>query len=108
MKKCLSYLFLIPYLVLIFSLFFPYSALAVETEFGPGINNVEEYISAILGKILPLLAGVSLLMIIYAGFLYITSQGNPDRVNLAKDIITGVVTGILLLFLMKILLDQIG
>ena len=85
----------------------PRLALAVETEFGPA-NNITEYVSAILAWVIPLAGGLALLMMIYAGYIYMTSQGNPESVGKAKDIVIGVITGIVLLFLIKVIMDQIG
>lgn len=79
----------------------------VITEFGP-VNNIIDYVNQILKWLLPLIGGLGVLMIIYAGYLYITSQGNPEATGKAKDIIIGVITGIFLLFLIKIILSTIG
>jgi hypothetical protein len=46
-------------------------------------------------------------MLIWAGYLYMTSQGNQDNITSAKDIITGVVLGLLLLFTAEILLKNV-
>lgn len=101
--KNVYYVFLAGLLLLL-----PKVALAdVSTEFGP-VSGVTEYVSKILKWLYPIIGGLALLMIIYAGYLYMTSQGNPDSVNRAKDIIIGVVTGIVLLFLIKVILNQIG
>lgn len=82
-------------------------AVAVETEFGP-VNNLAEYINNILTWLLPIMGGIALLAIIFAGYKYITSQGSPDAISQAKDIIISTVTGLVLLFLIKLILDQIG
>jgi len=102
MKKILAIL-IAGFIILI-----PKTALAVvDTEFGP-VSGVAEYVSNIMAWLLPIVGGLALLMMIYAGYLYMTSQGNPEATGRAKDIIIGVVTGIILLFLIKIILDQIG
>ena len=106
MKKIIPYLTLIPYLILIISLFFPYSALAVQTEFGPAAD-LAEYINKILTPLMVILGSISFLIVIWAGYLYMTSQGNPDKINLAKDLIIGVITGILFLFLIEIIMRQL-
>ncbi len=51
--------------------------------------------------------GVSLvaLMIIYAGFKYVTSQGNPSAINEAKDIIIGALSGFAMLVLIYFILE---
>ena len=79
---------------------------AIATEFGE-VNNLGEYISAILRWLVPAIGGFATLMLIFAGYIYLTSQGNPDAVSRAKDIIIGVIVGILLLFLMELLLTNV-
>ncbi len=83
------------------------TASAVETELGPA-KNLSEYLSNIFNWIIPIVGGLAVLMLIYAGYKYITSQGNPEAISQAKDIIIGVITGIVLLFLIEIILRQIG
>lgn len=53
--------------------------------------------------------GVSLfvLMVIYAGFIYITSQGDSAKLTAAKDRITGAILGYIILVLAAALLNYI-
>ena len=87
--------------------FLPQTALAVSTEFGE-VNNIAEYVNNILDWLLPIVGGIALLAMIFAGYRYITSQGNPEAVGQAKDIIVSTLVGILLLFLIRIILNQVG
>lgn len=88
--------------------FLPKVSLAVKTEVSDNdIPGAPEYISELIRKLMPIIVGISVLMIIYAGYIYTTSQGSPEQTTKAKDIIIGVVTGILLLFLIRVILDQI-
>lgn len=82
---------------------------SVTTDLG-SVNNIGDYINALLNNfVLKILAGLAALMLIYAGYIYLTSQGNPEALTRAKDIIIGVVTGIVLLFIIKlILVNTIG
>ncbi|MBN1168699.1 hypothetical protein JXA63_02295 [Candidatus Woesebacteria bacterium] len=41
--------------------------------------------------------GIALLMIIYSGYLYMTSQGNPQKIQSAKELITAAIGGLLFL-----------
>jgi len=82
-------------------------AAEAKTEFG-NVNNVGEYISLLLPWISGIIGGLAVLMTIYAGYIYITSQGNPEGISQAKDIIIGVVTGIMLLFLINLIIRSIG
>lgn len=47
---------------------------------------------------------LSIIMLIGAGALYATSAGNPDRISLAKKIIIGVLSGLVLIVLARVLL----
>lgn len=72
------------------------------TEFGN--TDFGTYISRILTWLVTVVASLAAMMFIYAGYIYVTSQGNPEGVTQAKDIIIGVITGILLLFLIEVIL----
>lgn len=79
-----------------------------DTDFGDNVTGITDYINRILPEIYGIVAGLAVLMIIYAGYIYMTSQGNPERLGVAKDIIIGVITGIALLFLMGLILGTVG
>ena len=48
------------------------------------------------------------LMIVYAGYIYLTSQGDTSKINTAKEIVTGAILGLLILWLIKLILQFIG
>lgn len=79
----------------------------VTTDLGPA-TNLGDYVNLILDKIIPILGGIAFLVFIAAGYIYMTSQGDQTKVGLAKELIIGTITGILLLFLIGVLKDQIG
>lgn len=82
-------------------------ALAVETDFGDSAN-LGAYVNNAMRIITPTLGSVAFLVFIFAGYIYITSQGDESKVGLAKELILGAITGILLLFLINVLKNQIG
>lgn len=51
---------------------------------------------------------LSMLMIIFAGIKYLTSQGNQNQINDAKDIVTGTLLGFAILVLIKVILHFLG
>ncbi len=71
-------------------------------------TNFADYISKFYSFSLKLGVGLCTLMIIYAGFKYMTSQGNPTIINEAKDITIGSLSGFLLLILTYFVLDTLG
>lgn len=85
----------------------PIAHAQIETEFGPA-SNAAQYLSLILAWLIPIMGGIALLTFIYAGILYITSQGTPEKINQAKEIIIVTITGLALLFLARLILVEIG
>ena len=79
----------------------------VETDFGPA-TGIGQYVNNILTWLMPVVGGLAFLMLIYAGYLYMTSQGNPDNINQAKEILIGVIVGVILLFGISLILREIG
>lgn len=86
-------------------------AVQVENPNGTGaatVNNIGDYVNLYLPAVNGILGSIALLVIIYAGYIYMTSQGDQTKIGLAKELIIGVITGILLLFLINVLKSQIG
>lgn len=67
-----------------------------------------KYIEAVYDFALRLGAVLTILMLIYAGYRYMTSQGNPSAINDAKDIIIGSLSGFALLLLVYLILKIIN
>lgn len=80
---------------------------SVKTEFGE-VANITDYLNKILVWLIPALGGIALLTFIYAGYLMMTSQGSPETITKAKEIIIVTISGILLLFLARLILNEVG
>ena len=65
-------------------------------------------LSSIFSFALKLGAALTALMIIYAGYKYMTSQGNPTATGEAKEIIIGSLSGFAMLLLIYLLLNVLG
>jgi len=50
---------------------------------------------------------LAFLGVIYAGYIYITSQGQPDRINEAKAWIVAAVTGVVLILLVPVIINEL-
>ncbi len=70
--------------------------------------NLPEYIGCIYKFATYLAVGLAILMIIWGGYKYITSKGNPDALGEAKEIIGGAIIGLLVLGLGYLILSAIG
>ena len=52
--------------------------------------------------------GIAFLLIVYAGFQIMTSQGNPDRLKGGQELLTSAIAGIILLIFSAFILRVIG
>lgn len=84
-------------------------AQSTNTDFTSGpTSSLIDYINGLLKWLIPTLGSIALLMFIWAGYLYITSQGNPDKINFAKELVISTLIGILLLFSIRIIITELG
>lgn len=51
---------------------------------------------------------VSVLVIVYAGIMYAQSQGEASKVSHAKELIAGALTGLILLFLVRLIVPTLN
>lgn len=52
--------------------------------------------------------GVAFFLIVYAGFMIMTSQGNPERLKAGQELLTSAISGVVLLVLCVFILNVIG
>lgn len=57
-------------------------------------GNFETSVSTIIKGALSLLGTIFLILMVYAGILWMTAQGNDDKVSKAKDIIQAAIIGL--------------
>ena len=79
-------------------------------NYGAGAGNTsfsgfQDYMNTVLPWIMSIGVALSILMIVYGGFKYITSQGQPDQLTAAKNIIFSTIIGFILLVMMSYILD---
>lgn len=67
------------------------------------ISGYSDYVKAIYKFSFTAGSALTILMLIYAGYKYLTSQGNQQAVNEAKDIIIGSLSGFALLFVIYLI-----
>lgn len=65
----------------------------------------QDYVKAVFSFSLKLGVALTVLMVIFAGYKYMTSQGNPTAINEAKDIIIGSLSGFIMLLLIYLILN---
>lgn len=101
-------LLLTPYLLLLSTHAY---AVSVGVEI-PGTTGTsftyKTYMSAILKFSLRIGFALAVLMIVYAGIKYLTSQGNQTQINDAKEILLGAIIGFTMLILISVILSFLG
>ncbi len=70
-------------------------------------DTYEDWIQVVWAWALTIAIPLSVLILSAAGVIWMTSEGNPERITLAKRLITGVLSGLGLLILARIVLVNI-
>jgi len=63
--------------------------------------DIQELIEKIINFILNLMLVITPIMIVYAGFLFLTAAGDPIKVNLAKKVLLWTLIGLCVILLSK-------
>jgi hypothetical protein len=72
------------------------------------VGNQNEFLAFILRWALGIAGGVSFILIVYSGFLYMTSGGDKQKVQAAKELMTAAISGLLLIIFSVFVLDLLG
>jgi hypothetical protein len=79
---------------------------------GAGTLNLTTLIGAILGKLWVIFAALAVIMFLYAGILFLTASGAPDKISAARQAflwgVVGVVVGIIAYSVVTIVGNLIG
>lgn len=103
-------------LVLILSLYFLFSPQTIlacgptetNTAFGCVSNDPASLVNQIMSVALGAAGGVAFLMLVYGGFKMVFSQGNPETIQGAREVITGAIVGLLVVIFSVFFLTLIG
>ena len=61
-----------------------------------GVNNFDQLLTKIITGVAGIVASLSVIMIIIAGILYLTSAGSPERIGVAKKALIYAIVGIVI------------
>lgn len=67
------------------------------------VEGVAGQIGDVLNFAVGLSAIVAIVMIIYSGYMFITSAGDPDKVEKGKNALTAAIVGMVIVFLARLL-----
>lgn len=65
-------------------------------------------IEQILGWAISVGGGVAFLLIVYAGFQISTAQGDPKKMQAARDLLTSAISGLILIVFSVAILNVVG
>ena len=68
------------------------------TYTGLGTKDIREGIMTVIQYLLGFLGIIAIIIILYGGFVWLTSAGNEEKVGQAKKIITAGVVGLVIIF----------
>jgi len=72
------------------------------------ITDTNAFIGFILKWAIGIGGGIAFLLIIYAGFMIMTSSGNPERLKAGQELLTSAIAGIIMLIFSVFILRVIG
>lgn len=79
-----------------------------DTAIGPIPTTPAEFSAKLLAILLSLSGGITLLIIIMSGYQIMTSQGNPEKLQGAKETLTSAIVGLLFIIFSFVLLQIIA
>ena len=72
------------------------------------VENTNQFVEFLLAWGAGISGGIAMLLIIYAGFMIITSGGNPQRLQAGKELLTAAIMGLVLLLFGVFIMQFIG
>ena len=74
------------------------TGISYGTFTGLGTKDLREGVMAIVRVLLGFLGIIAIIIILYGGFVWLTSAGNEEKVGQAKKIITAGIIGLIIIF----------
>ena len=71
-------------------------------------STLNDFLRSFIGIGTGIGSGIAMLLILFSGFMRITSAGNPERLHEAKELLTAAISGLLLIIFSVFMLKLIG
>lgn len=71
---------------------------STATDFS-GVTDEDTFTEKIIEIAVPLSIGCAVILLVYGGYMMMSSQGNPDKLQEARSIVTNAVIGLLVILL---------
>lgn len=72
------------------------------------MNSFNDYFISVVNSAIIIAGFFSVLIFVYAGFVYTKSQGDAAKISTAKELVSGVIIGLAILLLIKVILPTLG
>lgn len=72
------------------------------------VSDTNAFMGWILGWAIGVGGGIAFLLIVYASFMVMTSQGNPERLKAGQELLTSAISGLIMLVFSVFILKFIG
>lgn len=82
----------------------------IKTAIGciPVLGSTDDFLAAVLKWAVGIGGGIAFALMLYAGFMLMTAQGNPERMKAGQELLTSAVAGLILLIFSIFILKFIG
>lgn len=108
-SKIIKYLYYISITIFVGAVGFTYysktQSLSADEFSSQGLS---QYMDKFYPWAISVCSGLAIIMLIYSGYLYVTSAGNVEQVNKAKEFIVGALSGLALLVLASLVFKTLA
>lgn len=73
-----------------------------------GVPAIGQFVQSLVNFAIPIAVISCLFLLVYAGYTMVTSQGNPEKLTEAKEIVTNALSGFALIVLSTVILILIN
>lgn len=115
MKKIIFGFLIFVFLFSVHYFLFPTPAMAqlescgIDTAIGCiPVSDTNQFMGWILGWAVGVGGGIAFLLIVYASFMIMTSQGDPTRLKAGQELLTSAISGLIMLIFSVFILKFIG
>lgn len=81
---------------------------AVQTALGKIETDPALFVKKIFSILLSISGGIALILIIVSGYHFVASQGNPEKIQGARETLTSAIVGLLFIIFSMVILEVIG
>jgi len=87
----------------------PLESCGIQTAIGCiPVEDINDFMAWILKWAIGMGGGVAFLLIVYAGFIIMTSHGDPKRLSAGQELLSSAIMGLILLIFSVFILKLIG